>query len=643
MTARERVSRTRTYLAISIVIAAGVWGLAAALAVGVVLLGLGRAGISVPGGLTYLPGAGATVAALITLFRAWPGRSLERVALWVEERQPSLEFALVTATDPAFRVSPELEGAAAFDLKSILLPPIARMLIIASVAALLAGGVAFALSGAEGTRELISGRASKAAIRSAAAPDDPLAGIRVMVTPPAYAGVGSSSADDPSSIAALRGSRIAISGRGAEVAAFVGDVPVPVARGRGWRAQLTMPARPIAVTLMHGERRRVIVLEPRADAAPKVRLTSPPRDTIMQRADGTVRVSATVEEDIGISDGYIEYMLSSGAEETFTGRTVVVGSRQFRGGRRGELSAAIDLATLRMGPGDLISIRAVARDANTVSGRGVGVSDTRTYRVARRDEYDSVAVEAGAPIVPESTVVSQRMLILRTEALLREQPALTRDSVLTRVRGIATDQVRLRERVHDLIYPAHSHAEGEIEAEGEPEDTEEGVAPINPNLKTAYEEMWSASRELQIAEAATALPFMRAAAGALDRARLANRYYLRSRVSRVVVDVPRVRMQGKEKGGPATREARTAETVVQDAARDFVRAIANRDRAVTANELALVRVRALESLPEFAAALEPVIDALRRGRDPGRALSAARAELDRAGAIARDGAAWSRW
>lgn len=354
-------------------------------------------------------------------------------------------------------------------------------------------------------------------------------------------------------------------------------------------------------------------------------------------------MSATIEDDIGIANGFIEYMLSSGAEETFTARTVIVGAREFGGSARGSLAATIDLGALNLGPGDLISIRAVARDANSVSGRGVGVSDTRTFRVARLDEYDSLTVEAGGPIVPESTVVSQRMLILRVEALLREQPSLARDSVLTRVRGIATDQIRLRERVHDLIYPAHTHAEGEIEAEGEPEDTEEGTGPINPNLKTAYEEMWSASRELQIAEPATALPFMRAAAAALDRARLANRYYLRSGSPRVVVDVPRVRLQGTDKGASATRRPHPALMARQEIARDFARAAAIVDANSAANELSLVRVRALGELPGFAAALEPVIDALRRGRDSREAMAAARVELDRADDTVTGAPAWSRW
>ena len=644
MTARQRVSRTRAYLVTAVAIAAAAWAVAAVLAVGAALVLAARVtGSGLPGGFSLLPGVAALVAAGAIVYRAWPGRSLERVALWVEEHQPSLAFALVTASDPTLAESPALERAAEFDPAKVVRRPLTTMLLIAGAAVVLSGAAAWALAGTEGARDMLAGRTTTSSLRAAAAPDDPLAGLRATITPPAYSRLRATSVDDPSSIAALRGSGITVSGRGSGVAAFFGDAGLPVRKGRRWTVALTMPARPVALTLRHGERRRVIVLEPRADAAPRVRLTSPARDTIMQRVGGVVRVAASIEEDVGIASGHIEYMLSSGAEETFTARTAVVGRREFRGAARGDLSTTIDLASLKLGPGDLLSIRAVARDANTVSGPGVGVSDTRTYRVARRDEYDSLAVEAGAPIIPESTVVSQRMLILRAEALLREQPSLARDSVLTRVRGIATDQIRLRERVHDIIYPAHTHAEGDVEAEGEPEDAEEGGAPVNPHLKTAYEEMWSASRELQIADAAAALPFMRAAAAALDRARLANRYYLRSGAARVVVDVPRVRLQGKETGASAARSPRAAETARREIARDFARAAAIRDPVASANELSLVRVRALAELPELAAALEPLIDALRRGRDPRAALAAARSKLDRADAAARDGASWSRW
>ena len=46
--------------------------------------------------------------------------------------------------------------------------------------------------------------------------------------------------------------------------------------------------------------------------------------------------------------------------------------------------------------GNCLSIRAVARDGNTVGGPGIGTSETRTFRLAKAEEYQGVGVE-GAP------------------------------------------------------------------------------------------------------------------------------------------------------------------------------------------------------------------------------------------------------
>lgn len=642
-TARQLVARTRSYLAVSVALSAVAWAVSAALIVEAMIVAIAVVtGNAVPESATVLRCAAAAAAAGAVLYRAWPCHSLERVALWVEEREPRLAFALVTATDPSLKKSPALERAAAFDPLALTRRPIARLVIIAVAALLVSLAISYAITGPRAASDIVAGRGVAPGLLPAAV-SNPLESIRAVITPPAYSGIRSRTVDDPSAITGLPGSSVVVTGRGSGVAAFLGDAELRVARRREWRIHFEIQLAPIALTLRHDERQRVIVVEPEADAPPTVRLVSPPRDTIMQRATGAIRVAAAVEDDLGISDGYIEYMVSSGADETFTARTVVAGGRDFRGSARGDLTATLDLDALRLGPGDLVSIRAVARDANDVTGRGVGVSDTRTYRVARRDEYDSLAIEAGAPIVPESTIVSQRMLILRTEALLREQSTLARDSVLARVRAIAADQIRLRERVHDIIYPAHTHAEGEVEAGGEPEDVAERGGPVNPNLKTAYEKMWSASRELQIAQPAPALPLMRAAAAALDRARLANRYYLRSGVSRVVVDVPLARLTGTDKGSSSTRAPHAADTVRQRLAREFAQAAAIRNRERAADELALLRVRALAEFPELAEALRPAIEALRQGRDAEGPLAAARATFDRDALATRHHTSWSRW
>ena len=55
--------------------------------------------------------------------------------------------------------------------------------------------------------------------------------------------------------------------------------------------------------------------------------------------------------------------------------------------------ATLGLDQLGLKPGDMVHLRAVARDGNDVSGPGLDASETRVLRVARAGEYDSVAVE----------------------------------------------------------------------------------------------------------------------------------------------------------------------------------------------------------------------------------------------------------
>ncbi len=64
------------------------------------------------------------------------------------------------------------------------------------------------------------------------------------------------------------------------------------------------------------------------------------------------------------------------------------------------------------------------RDANNVSGPGVGTSETRAIRIARAGEYDSLAIEAAAPSDAEKGMISERMLIMLAEALQQKRPRL---------------------------------------------------------------------------------------------------------------------------------------------------------------------------------------------------------------------------
>ena len=150
-------------------------------------------------------------------------------------------------------------------------------------------------------------------------------------------------------------------------------------------------------------------------------------------------------------------------------------------------------------------------------------------------------------------------------------------------------------------------------------------------MKEAYDALWDAVRSLQIAEPKPALPPMRVALAALDRARLAQRLYLRGTPPKIIVDLQRVRLTGKEKGSSNIRTPRSfadSARVRLSARFSAVLDLIEKQPARAMTELALMRVDALSSLPDFAAALGEATDAIRAGRDATLPLMRARRALD---------------
>jgi hypothetical protein len=169
------------------------------------------------------------------------------------------------------------------------------------------------------------------------------------------------------------------------------------------------------------------------------------------------------------------------------------------------------------------------------------------------------------------------------------------------------------------------------------------VVAVNRPLLEAYNAMWDASRALEVGEPGKALPPMRLALAAIQRARNAERLYLRGKTPTVIVDIGKVRLAGKR--DDATSSARapraqldsTAERRGErfDAAVDALAA----NPAVAIDSLLALRVDALESAPALAAALGPAIDSLRAGRDATNALVRAR-RIAAGVTVARIESAW---
>jgi hypothetical protein len=122
---------------------------------------------------------------------------------------------------------------------------------------------------------------------------------------------------------------------------------------------------------------------------------------------------------------------------------------------------------------------------------------------------------------------------------------------------------------------------------------------------------------------------MYAALAAIERARQAERVYLRGRPAAVVVDVNRARLAGKRDSlPPAARTPGSAGTSPIPAHRfEQAAALLQHDREAAVDSLMLLRVELLDSSPAGAAALGEVVSMLREGREIAPAIARARSVL----------------
>ena len=655
MNLRERVAGTGRALALialgrsalsgiatGLAVIALVWPLTSASNGGVVALSLGTIMGVATGWWTYRHVRG-------------PGFSVPVVSLWIEEHQPSLRYGLVTAVEGKV---PSLEqGLAGIDWSPAVRGASRQALVGPGIAVLAAGlflaaSISFAPAASRLTSRVTSG-------------NDPVVGsldITVDVIPPAYARMRRESLRNPPVIRALVGSevRFALAG-GASFTLTAGGVPVAA---EAWR----VTPRPVALRVQSGGNSRLIAVDPVPDSAPSVQIREPARDTVLTVPSGAFALGAELRDDLGLDRAAFEYIVSSGSGESFTFASGTIGARTLDGSQSGSISGRLTLASLTLKPGDFVHVRAVAYDRRPDTAAARGVSETRTIRIARTGEFDSVSVDAAAPPEADKAILSQRMLINMAEALVRRRSRLARTTFGDESRTIARDQARLRKQVGDLVFSrlgddasgehfhgdGHEHGGQELRPALTPDELlkaaenaaaaatgrvldfegdETPVVAVNRPLLEAYNFMWEAGRELDQASPERALPAMYRALEAIQRARAAERLYLRSRPPRAVVDVDRVRLQGREKGTPAAREPRSPATgAARDALARFARVVrlATADPASAADSLLLLRIDLLGTMPPSAArAAAEAADALRNGRDATASLAIVRRALGR--------------
>jgi hypothetical protein len=563
--------------------------------------------------------------------------SLERAALWVEERDPRLQYALVTAVDPRYRgwSAPTYRGA-------LLRRAAVRALGPAMLAVGVACGVRWVATARGYHVPVLSERGARGAEapQAARAAANRLVPLVAHVAPPEYSHLQAREVAEPATIASLVGSAIVLRGRGdtTGILAQIGTRAVRVERDRGgWRLAFTMPDKAALVRLRDGAHDRLVVLAPIPDAPPTVQLTAPVRDSVMREAHGVLPLEARASDDIGLESGEFEVIVTSGTEDEggVHGKTLTVGHVAFGDVRTAPMAGGFLLDSLH--PGELVSIRAVVRDANTVSGPGVGTSETRTYRLATKEEYDSIAVEGAPPPGLDSSYMSQRMIVMKTQVLLKRMGGrrpVVRDTVVAVTGKLGSQEDKLKSKVSQILY-------------GGDQRMGEAMSPVERVLfDTALASMTDASMSLAIAEAKEALPRELVALAVLDTIRmLQHRLYLRGQPPVLVVNVARVRLKGTSTPEAAGRPTEVADDSVRlRLVQEFGAIVRSQhpwsERPGVADSLTVLQVDAIGVDPAVASALGDAVSALRARQDPAPSLARVRLQL---GGRARADTAAGEW
>lgn len=629
---------------------------------------------------------GIAVASVVAWWR-WhllrPDR-VERIdaALWAERQAPNLRYALVTLADRARvdDIDPTQRRLASFMAVTDWQPSVSAAL--ARERWRVSGGLAgalllFAVAAYPWRARGLSANAGPTSARSAGAVAAAKGRVMVEATllPPTYTNRRERAIAFGETISAIAGSLIRIDGAGqssnatlmvqesSDSGAAAPRTVRTAPRGDGWRGDIRIGTAPLALRLRDAVGERWILVTPVADSAPNATITLPATDTLIFDATSTIRVAGTIHDDIGLRDARIEYIISSGGGERFTFRSGALNEKHGALGREIALAATLNLGTLGLKPGDMLHVRLTAHDGNTLSGPSLGSSETRTIRIPRADERDSVALEQLPPTPVDKSVISQRQLLMLTERLVSRIPSMARPTMLAESMRIGGDQARLRKQVSDIVFArlgdnpsgehvhyagdGHEHTAAELAAQSTPESVlkaadaatgtiggmldshgdETPVVAVNRPLLEAYNAMWDATRALQGGVPREAIEPMKRALAAIQRARSAERVYLRGTPPAAVVDLVKIRLIGTDSAKFAVRHALNAlPPTERRVAERVLRALAllgARDSSAV-DSLRLVRLDALGRSLQLAAAIGDALDALDHRRDATAALVRAR-------------------
>lgn len=320
------------------------------------------------------------------------------------------------------------------------------------------------------------------------------------------------------------------------------------------------------------------------DAPPELEVREPERVVeIDPAAIGHLRFAVAARDDYGLGEAALRVTLATGRGEmvAFREKRLEFTSREVasEGASKGatHFSRRLDLEALGLEPGAELYVFAEVEDNRQPTPQR-SRTPTHIVRVPGGDG-GTVGLGAGVPLIlPPESFRSQRQIILDTEKLLADRPAITEEEFRRRSTSLGIDQRALRMRYGVLLgeefesgvpvtagegeggaddhdhtgheehgeEEEHQHGPEEVEfssrtwqelAESLPEglmhvhDSAESNTLFNSDLratlKAAVAQMWDAEARLRTFEPASALPFEVRALELLKKAQEAERIYVR--------------------------------------------------------------------------------------------------------------------
>jgi len=419
-----------------------------------------------------------------------------------------------------------------------------------------------------------------------------LQAVEVSLQPPAYTGLARST-QSSLDVQALQGSQLqwALSIQPAPQQAallFIDGERLPLglqADGR-WQASMALQSSRRYRLEFDGQLQAAELpaakLEASPDLPPQIRVRRPGQTLNILGSAAPLTLEVEVSDDFGLGAAELVLTLAAGDGEQVEVSEQRLALRGEGDARSRRYSRRLDLAALGLIESSDLILRVEQLDNRPPRGQRAR-SASYILRWPRMRAADGEGVEGFVQRTLPAYFRSQRQVIIDSEALIEQRPALAAEPFMGRSDAIGVDQRLLRLRYGEFLGEAvendgpllpeghslddgHGHvdpasfgdADAIRDAFGHTHDYSEATTLFDPvtreRLRAALREMWQSELHLRLGDPVAALPYQYRALDLIKQIQQASRIYL----ARVGLELPPIefsrRLTGERKGALRPRD-----------------------------------------------------------------------------------------